>query len=109
MATEREIELVCDIQRLAIRVNMQRKFNIWTDFSGHVNSFEVTISPPWVAGVNTIGGWGSGDKNVYLSTDYKISTGENIKDVIEDKVSQLAIIKEELIKFLEVDADGIPL
>lgn len=109
MATKREIDLVCEIQRLAIQVNAQRKYSVWADFSGHVDCFEITVSLPWVAGISMLDGWGSGARAVYLSTGYKPSFSEDMKDVIEDKVSQLEKIKLDLLGLLSTDQDGIPL
>lgn len=109
MATSKEIELVGEIQRIAIRVNMQRKYNVWSEFHGHVDAFEVRISPPWAANIKDVEGWGCGDRNVYLSTDYKPGYGEKMKDVIADKVGQLEKLKADLLAFLEVDGDGVPL
>lgn len=108
MATAKEIELVGEIQRIAVRVNMQRKFCVWSEFHGHIDAFEVRVSPPWMAQQKDLDGWGCGDRNVYLSTDYKVSYGEKIKDVIADKVAQLEKLKADLLKFLDVDADGVP-
>lgn len=108
MASAKEIDLVGEIQRLAIRVNMQRKFNVWTGFHGHVDAFEVRISPPWTKNIKDLDGWGCGDRNVYLSTDYKTGYGETIKDVIADKVEKLEKLKADLSVFLDVDADGVP-
>ena len=108
MASAKEIDLIGEIQRLAIRVNMQRKFSVWSEFHGHVDAFEVRISPPWSADIPDLDGWGCGDRNVYLSTDYKPGYRENMKNVIADKVDQLEKLKADLLKFLDVDADGVP-
>jgi len=108
MASPREIELVGEIHRLAIRVNMQRKYSVWSEFQGHVDAFEVRVSPPWEAQIKDLDGWGCGDRNVYLSTDYKLGYREKMKDVIADKVDQLEKLKADLAKFLDVDADGVP-
>lgn len=108
MASPREIELVGEIQRLAVRVNMQRKFCVWSEFHGHVDAFEVRISPPWESHIKDLDGWGCGDRNVYLSTDYKLGYREKMKDVIADKIEQLEKLKADLMKFLDVDADGVP-
>lgn len=109
MATSKEIELVGEIQRIAIRVNMQRKYNVWSEFHGHVDAFEVRISPPWTEDSKILDGWNCGDRNVYLSTDYRLGYGEKMKDVIADKVAQLEKLKADLLAFLQVDADGVPL
>jgi len=108
MASGKEIELVAEIQRIAIRVNMQRKYNVWSEFHGHVDAFEVRITPPWTADVKGIDGWGCSDRNVYLSTGYELGYGEKMTDVIADKVGQLEELKADLLAFLEVDADGVP-
>lgn len=108
MASPKEIELVGEIQRIAIRVNMQRKYSVWSEFHGHVDAFEVRITPPWSANVKEIDGWGCSDRNVYLSTDYKLGYGEKIKNVIAGKVAQLEKLKADLLEFLDVDADGVP-
>lgn len=108
MASAREIELVGEIQRLAIRVNMQRKFSVWSEFHGHVDAFEVRVSLPWKLHVSELDGWNCGDRNIYLSTGYKTSHGEKMKDVIADKIEQLEKLKFDLAKFLDVDADGVP-
>lgn len=108
MASPKEIELVSEIQRLAIRVNMQRKYNVWSEFHGHVDAFEVRITPPWSADVKEVDGWGCSDRNVYLSTGYELGYGEKMKDVIADKVKQLEKLKADLLVFLDVDADGVP-
>lgn len=109
MATYKEIELVGEIQQIAIRVNMQRKYNVWSEFHGHVDAFEVRISPPWTLGIESVDGWGCNDRNVYLSTGHKPGYGEKMKDVIADKVDQLEKLKTDLLAFLDVDADGVPL
>ena len=108
MASTKEIELVGEIQRIAIRVNMQRKYNVWSEFHGHVDAFEVRITPPWSADVKYVEGWGCSDRNVYLSTGYELGYGEKMKDVIADKVKQLEKLKADLLAFLDVDADGVP-
>lgn len=108
MASGKEIELVAEIQRIAIRVNMQRKYSVWSEFHGHVDAFEVRISPPWTVDVKDLDGWGCSDRNVYLSTDYELGYGEKMKDVIADKIQQLENLKADLLAFLDVDADGVP-
>lgn len=108
MASEKEIQLVCEIQRIAIQVNMQGKYNTWAEYHGHVNSFDVRASLPWHADVEPLEGWGCHEKNVYLSTGYELGYGEEMADVIEDKVERLEKLKADVLSLLDVDADGVP-
>lgn len=115
MATEKEIQLACDIQRIGIQINMQGKYHTFVEFTGHVNWIEVRVLPaPFVSGVALVKGWhGVGvdaedNSYVQLSTGYQVSRGEIISDVIEHKVEQLEQLKAKLLTLLDVDADGVP-
>lgn len=109
MASPKEIDLVCDIQRAAIQVNMQGKYHAWVDYSGHVQGFEVRVgNASDQSYADLLDGWNCHDRNVYLSTGYELGYGEKMKDVIEYKVELLEKLKAELIGLLDVDADGVP-
>lgn len=111
MATEREIELVCDIQRLSIQVNMQGKYHAFCEYYGHVNCIDVRlIHAPYGEKLgDSVDGWHSYDRNVYLSTNYRLSEGEDMADVIEYKIELLEKLKSDLSGMLSTDSDGIPL
>lgn len=115
MATEKEIQLVCDIQRIAIQINMQGKYHTFASYSGHVNWIEVRVLPaPFVGDTQPIKGWhgvavGAEDESyVQLSTGYKTLEGEILQDVIDYKVERLEKLKADLLKLLDVDSDGVP-
>ena len=107
MASPKEIELVGEIQRLAIRINMQGKYHTFVNYSGHVQSIDVAVQlAPYPS--DCLDGWTCNDHVVYLSTDYKPCSFESIKRVIADKVKQLEKLKSDLGELLDVDADGVP-
>lgn len=107
MASPKEIELVGDIARLAIRINMQGKYHTFVNYSGHVQGIDVAVQrAPYPS--DHLDGWTCNDHVIYLSTAYKAWGGEKMKDVIADKVEQLEKLKADLLKFLDVDADGVP-
>jgi DNA-directed RNA polymerase subunit L len=107
MASTKEIELVGEIQRLAIRINMQGKYHTFVNYSGHVQSVDVAVQlAPYPS--DHLDGWACNDHVIYLSTDYKLFSFENIKRVIADKIEQLEKLKSDLGKLLDVDADGVP-
>lgn len=106
MATSKEIELVGEIQRIAVRVSTQGKYHAFVEFSGHVHAVYVYLKDAKTGA--HIDAFSEHDKHVYLSTDYRLSFGESMKSVISDKVSQLESLKVDLLKFLDVDADGVP-
>lgn len=101
MASKEEIDLVCDIQRLAIEINMQGNVHMHVNYSGHVNDLSVyAFRAPYVSNDKLLVGWGCCDHCIYLSTDYKISAGELMEDVISYKVEQLEKLKAEMSEFL---------
>lgn len=109
MATEKEIQLACEIQRIAIQVNMQGKYHPFVSYSGHVQGLNVYMyKAPYQQNDTMLKGWTTADHNVYLSTGYELGVGEEMKDVVEYKVEILEKIKSELLAFLDVDADGVP-
>lgn len=109
MASAKEIELVGEIQRLCIRINMQGKYAVFSEYSGHVQLFGVhMVHAPWSSTSPDVDGWTSNDRNIYLSTGYTLGYGEKMKGVIADKIKQLEKLKADLAKFLDVDADGVP-
>lgn len=106
MATSKEIELVGEIQRVAVRVNTQGKYHVFVEFSGHVHALYVYLKHA-ESGKN-VDEFAEFDQHVYLSTEYKLSRGEGMKDVIACKVEQLEKLKAAMLVFLDVDADGVP-
>jgi hypothetical protein len=106
MATSKEIELAGEIHRVAIRVNIQGKYHAFVEFSGHVHAIYVYLKDAKTG--KNIDAFAEHDQHVYLSTDYRLSFGESMKSVIVDKVAQLEKLKADLLKFLDVDADGVP-
>lgn len=109
MASPKEIELVGEIQRAVVRVNMQGKYNIFCSYSGHVQLIEVhAYHTPWSPESLYVEGWDHCEHNVYLSTGYVLGYGEKMPDVIEYKVELLEKLKADLIELLDVDADGVP-
>ena len=106
MASTKEIELVGEIQRLAIRVNMQGKYHSFFEFSGHTDGVYVYLKDA-KTGAN-INAFAEHDQHVYLSTNCALGFRETMKNVIADKVAQLEKLKADLAKFLDVDADGVP-
>lgn len=107
MASPKEIELVGEIARLAIRINMQGKYHTFVNYSGHVQGIDVAVQrAPYPSG--HLDGWTCNDHLIYLSTDYKPWSGENMKRVIAGKVEQLEKLKAEMSQLLDVDADGVP-
>lgn len=106
MASPKEIELAGEIQTLAIRVNIQGKYHVFTEFSGHVNAIYVYLKDAKTG--DHIHAFSEHDQHVYLSTNCVLGFGEKMKNVIADKVEQLEKIKADLAKFLDVDADGVP-
>jgi len=101
MATKKEIELCQEILGVAIQLNATRKYNVFVDFSGHVKWIEVRIqNAPYFESCADIDGWGTHDRVVYLSTEYKLSYGEDMDDVIAYKVEKLQEIKDDLAKLL---------
>lgn len=115
MATEKEIQLACDIQRIGIQINMQGKYHTFVEFSGHVNWIEVRVMlAPFASGAALVSGWhgvATEEKDnsfVKLSTGYRVSSGENISDVVDHKVEQLEELKSRLYALLDRDDDGVP-
>lgn len=109
MASPKEIDLVCDIQRICIQVNMQGKYHAFLQYSGHVQLVNVYMyKAPYLQNQAMLKGWTTSEHNVYLSTGYEVGFGEEIEDVIAYKVDQLEKLKADLAKFLDVDADGVP-
>lgn len=106
MASSKEIELAGEIQRTAIRVNIQGKYHAFVEFSGHTHAIYVYLKGA-KTGAN-VDAFAEYDQHVYLSTDYRLSFGESMKNVIAYKVTQLEDLKANLMKFLDVDADGVP-
>lgn len=107
MASTKEIELVGEIQRLAIRINMQGKYHTFVNYSGHVQGIDVMVErAPYPSG--HLDGWACNDRNIYLSTNYQLGWGEKMKDVIAHKVELLEELKTDLSALLDVDADGVP-
>jgi hypothetical protein len=109
MASPKEIDLVCDIQRICVQINMQRNFNAFWNYSGHVSGLDVFMyKAPYSSDSVFVDGWGVCDRTIYLSTNYMPGLGEKIEDVIAGKLEQLEKLKAELSKLLDVDADGVP-
>lgn len=100
MATQKEIKLCQEITGLAIRINAQSSYSVWAEFHGHVNGFEVRITEKWVSGINEIDGWGSFDRQVYLSSGCEPSFFESAEDIAATKVAELEKLKADLSKFL---------
>lgn len=96
MATKKEIELCQEILALAITVNSQGKYSVWVDYSGHVHSIEVCVSPLWSEGVKDLEGWACNDRCIYLSTGYRPSSRERKDNAIHDITRQLGKIKADL-------------
>lgn len=108
MASLKEIDLVCDIQRACIQVNMQGKYHTFLHYSGHVQAVNVYLyNAPYSHNDTMIDGWSTSEHNVYLSTGYEACDGELIEDVIEYKVELLEQMKAEVLSLLNVDADGV--
>lgn len=109
MASPKEIDLVCDIQRACIQVNMQGKYHTFLQYSGHVQAVNVYLyNAPYHQNDSMIDGWTTSEHNVYLSTGYEACDGELIEDVIEYKVELLEKMKTEVLSLLDLDADGVP-
>lgn len=101
MATQKEIQLCQEILGVAIQLNATRKYNVWVDFSGHVNWLEVRIqNAPYFPNVECIEGWDSCDRHVYLSNEYKPDAGEDMEAVIAYKLEKLQAVKDDLLKLL---------
>lgn len=100
MATQKEIKLCQKIMALAIKINAQAKYNVWCEFHGHVNSFEARVTGKYDKGKESIEGWGSGDRTVYLSTDRDLGWYMSEKEMVESVVKNLQHLKEDLSKFL---------
>lgn len=109
MATPKEIDLVCDIQRICIQINMQGKYHTFLQYSGHVHGVSAYMyKAPYRQNQTMLEGWTTSEHNVYLSTGYEVGVGEEIEDVIAYKVEKLEKLKAELLELLDVDADGVP-
>lgn len=106
MASPKEIELAGEIQRLAIRVNIQGKYHTFVEFSGHVHAIYVYLKDAKTG--KHVDAFAEHDQHVYLSTNCTLGYGETMKNVIADKAAQLEKLKADLLKFLDVDADGVP-
>lgn len=100
MATKKEIELCQEILALAMAVNAHGKHSAWAEFHGHVNSFEVRITPKYVEYIEHLDGWGTADRMVYLSSEGENLYGETIKQAADRKVSALQVIRADLAEFL---------
>lgn len=100
MASQGEVKLLKEILAVAIKVNSQPYYNVWVDFSGHVNGFEVRVSEKYEKGGKDVKGWNTGDRNVYLSTGYELGYRESIEDVITYKIEKLSEVKADLSKLL---------
>lgn len=101
MATKKEIELCQDILGLAIQVTAQGKYNAWAEYHGHVNSFEVRITPPYQKGIDYIEDWAGFDKHCYLSGKQELLYGETPEQSAARKVLTLESIKAELAKLID--------
>lgn len=101
MASKEEIDLVCDIQRLAIEINMQGNVFMHVAYSGHVDSLDVfAYRAPYVLNDEPLAGWGICDHSLYLSTNCKRSPRESVEDIAAYKVHQLEKLKTEMSEFL---------
>lgn len=110
MASPKEIDLVCDIQRICVQINMQKNFHAFWNYSGHVAGLDVFMyKAPYSSDAGFVDGWGVCDRTIYLSTNYTLAYGEKIEDVIAFKVELLEKLKADLIALLGIDADGVPL
>lgn len=114
MATQKEIQLCQEILSIGIQINMQGKYHVFVDFSGHVLWMEVRVYPIPATQNKPLKGWlGSGgmlddESYVKLSTGYQVAEGEELSDVIEYKVERLERLLSKLGDLLDVDADGVP-
>jgi hypothetical protein len=109
MASPKEIDLVCDIQRICVQINMQKKLHAFWNYSGHTSGLDVYMyRAPFLSDGGMLEGWSVCDRTIYLSTNYDLSFDETIEDVIAHKVEQLTKLKADLIELLDVDADGVP-
>lgn len=109
MASPREIDLVCDIQRICVQINMQKNLHAFWNYSGHVGGLDVFMyKAPYSSDAGFVDGWGVCDRTIYLSTGYILGYGEKIEEVIAGKLDQLGKLKADLIALLDVDADGVP-
>ena len=109
MASPKEIDLVCDIQRICIQINMQKNLHAFWNYSGHVSGLDVYMyKAPYSSNDEMLEGWGVCDRTIYLSTNYTLGYDEKIEDVIAYKVELLEKLKNELVLLLDVDADGVP-
>lgn len=86
MSTTKEIQLCQEIIALAIKANELENYSVWCNFSGHVNQFEVLITPKWDEGAEYLENWSIGDKYAYLDD--------------ENALEKLEFIKSELVKLL---------
>jgi len=100
MATKKEIELCQEILALAVAINSHGKHSVWAEFHGHVNSFEVRITPKYFDHVECIDGWGCADRMVYLSHEGERLYGETKKENEARKAAELAAIRLDLADFL---------
>lgn len=101
MATEKEIQLVSEIQAICIRINMTGRYTAFTEYSGHVQWFSVSLGGPGNRYGDVIEGWTCNDHTVKLSTNYEPWASEKMKDVIADRVKELDLLKAKLERVLE--------
>lgn len=97
MASDKEIDLVCEIQRLAIRINMQGAYHVHTEFSGHVRGFYVYMHDAKTGKITDK--FATHDHHVYLSAASAPPYGEVVELIVMDKVDQLEKLKAHLSKF----------
>lgn len=101
MATDKEIQLVCEIQALCIKINMAGRYSAFSEYSGHVQWFSVSLGGPGDHYGKEVKGWSCNDHVVKLSTNYKPWASEKMKDVIADRVKELDVLKGKLERILE--------
>ena len=100
MATENQIEICLEVQKLAMQISAQGKYEFHAMYWGHTDEIQCWGNNKGHA--SDIKGWRSRDHVVYMGTP---------DDGVEltGPVIELIKLRDDLSKFLKTDADGIPL
>ena len=104
MATQRQIELICDITKAAAQVSIQDTYHVFANYSGHIDGlcvFAYQADGVYDDSKSMMPGWSTSDRWICLQGQADES----------DKAScdtRLEAILADVRGLLDVDADGVP-
>jgi hypothetical protein len=104
MATQKQIELICDITRAAAQVSIQGTYHAFATYSGHIDGlcvYAYQADGEYDDSKNMMPGWSTADRWISLQGQEDES----------DKAAcdlRLETILADVRGLLDVDADGVP-